>query len=137
MSTRGRRGRTRGQALAEFALVLPLLLLFFMMILDFGRAIYGYHTVANAARAGARVASVDQDVAAVTARALSQTTGLNPDDLDVDVPAPPCAKIGCIAQVTVTYHYRALTPIIGSVVGPLTVSSTTEVPIERVFDSAP
>jgi Flp pilus assembly protein TadG len=137
MSRLRRRRTGRGQALAEFALVLPLLLLLFMMIMDFGRAIYGYHTVANAARAGGRVAAVDQDVAAITNRALSQTTGLNPDDLDVDVPPPSCAKIGCIATVTVSYEYRALTPIIGTVVGPRHLSSTTEVPIERVYDSAP
>ena len=50
--------RNHGQALAEFGLVLPLLVLLFMAIFDFGRLIYAYNTVSNAARAGARTAVV-------------------------------------------------------------------------------
>lgn len=145
--------RHRGQGLTEFALVFPLLLLVFMMIVDAGRAVYAYHTVGNAARAGARMAAVDQGNTAITERALSQTTGLSPDELtvDIDVPAPagPCPTappppatpqpllIGCPAQVTVTYHYSALTPMIGTIVGPRDLSSTTRVPIERVYSSGP
>ena len=58
----GRPGRTRlnerGQALAEFALVLPLILLFMAGIIEFGRAWNIKQAVTDAAREGARYAVV-------------------------------------------------------------------------------
>lgn len=56
----GRRGLGRGQSLVEFALILPVVLLLIFGILDLGRGVYAYNTVANAARQGARVATVNQ-----------------------------------------------------------------------------
>ena len=53
----------QGQALVEFALVLPILLLLIFGIIDAGRLIYTYNTVSNAARNGARVAIVNQSTA--------------------------------------------------------------------------
>jgi TadE-like protein len=52
--------RSKGQALPEFVLVLPLILLIFFGVFDLGRAVYIYNTLSNAARQGARVASVNQ-----------------------------------------------------------------------------
>ena len=43
-----------GQALIEFALVLPLLLLLLLNVVNFGGMLYSCVTVANAARAGAQ-----------------------------------------------------------------------------------
>lgn len=45
-----------GQDLVEFALVLPLLLLFLFGALDLGRAFFSYIAITNAAREGARYA---------------------------------------------------------------------------------
>jgi len=52
MSNGGMRGR--GQALIEFALILPLLFLLIMNLVNFGAFIYSMITVANAARTGAQ-----------------------------------------------------------------------------------
>ena len=46
----------RSQALIEFALVSPVLLLLLFGIVDIGRAVFYYDTVSHAAREGARVA---------------------------------------------------------------------------------
>jgi Flp pilus assembly protein TadG len=46
----------RSQAMTEFALVAPVLLLLTFGILDFGRALYFYAVAGDAAREGARVA---------------------------------------------------------------------------------
>ena len=46
----------RGQALAEFALISPVLFLLFFGVLDFGRAIYVQSTLNQAANEAARVA---------------------------------------------------------------------------------
>ena len=48
------RSRWRGQALVEFALVLPIFLLILMTLLDFGRVIYAQHTINQDAAGGAR-----------------------------------------------------------------------------------
>lgn len=52
------RGDTRGQAAVEFAIVLPLLLLFLIGVFEFGRAWNVYHAETDAARLGARSAAV-------------------------------------------------------------------------------
>jgi Flp pilus assembly protein TadG len=46
----------RSQALTEFALVMPLLLLLMVGIFDFGRLLYAYATIDNAANEAARTA---------------------------------------------------------------------------------
>ena len=57
----------RGQALVEFALVVPILLLLLLGIVDFARAWNVYEVLTDAAREGAREAVVDngKDEAAV------------------------------------------------------------------------
>ena len=60
MSRLARRDRTRGQGLAEFALVLPIIVLLLVAVFDIGRGVYAYNSITNAARQGARVAVVNQ-----------------------------------------------------------------------------
>jgi Flp pilus assembly protein TadG/beta-lactam-binding protein with PASTA domain len=57
-----RRSRVpRGQALVEFALILPILALFLIMALDFGRVFFGWVGITNASRIGANYASAHAD----------------------------------------------------------------------------
>jgi hypothetical protein len=53
-----RRNRSRGQGLAEFALVLPVFLAILIGMVDVGRAVWANNSVANAAREAARYAAV-------------------------------------------------------------------------------
>jgi len=53
---RGRRERTRGQSLVEFALVLPILLFLTLIALDFGRVYLGYINLQNMSRIAANFA---------------------------------------------------------------------------------
>ena len=144
--------RDRGQSLVEFALVLPLFLLIIFGIVDAGRLIYTYNTVANSARDGARVAIVNQstsgtntcDTTAATAWSvgcsLASGIGLGLQGADVvvqyrnptDTAACATPIIGCIASVAVTGTYRPLTPVIGQLIGDVPVTSTTKMAIERV-----
>src|SRR5262249_53550139 len=52
------RGAQRGSSLVEQAVVLVILLTILFAIIDFGRALYTYHFVSNAAREATRWASV-------------------------------------------------------------------------------
>ena len=65
--------RDRGQALVEFALVIPLFLLMMLALFDLGRAVFAYNTLTNAAREGARLAIVNQDLTSIIDRAKGQT----------------------------------------------------------------
>lgn len=90
----GRR-RERGAAAVEFAIVLPILLLFLAGIIDFGRAMYTQAIVTNAAREGARAAVVNANA---SARATAAATPLT-----VAVAAGTCPAVGGpAANVTVT-----------------------------------
>jgi Flp pilus assembly protein TadG len=134
-----RRRRTRGQALVELAFVLPLVILMLLGLFDFGRAIYAYNTVSNAAREAARVAIVNPNVAAVQAEASSQAIalGISPASVTVEfweadlsaTCSPP--EFGCVAVVTVPYQWQAITPVIGAIIGPIEISSVSRLPIEN------
>jgi hypothetical protein len=60
MSRRSNRaqGKTRGQALAEFALVAPIFFILLFALIEFGRYVYYAQILNNAAREGARYAIV-------------------------------------------------------------------------------
>jgi Flp pilus assembly protein TadG len=172
MVRRFRRQRTRGQALVEFALVLPIFILILVGIFDLGRAVYAFNTVNNAAREAVRLAIVDQNC-----DAIGQTAREHASSLDVSwaydgslTPAAACAaaaqdvhieflepdytgagtlndscdpgqaspngpRYSCIAQVTVEYRYSAATPIIGNLIGPLTLTGVTQQPVEYTYVS--
>jgi len=130
--------RSDGQALAEFALVIPLLVLLFMIIFDFGRLIYAYNTVSNAARAGARAAVVDQNTTIIDDRVRTTLLGLPSASATVVYTRPGCPtppKIGCDSTVKVSYPWSPITPMIGRIFGPVTVEATATMPLERVYST--
>ena len=78
----------RGQALAEFAIVVPLLLVLLVGIVEFGSAWRSYQVLTNTAREGARMAVVANqasfgEVLEDIEERLRQG-GLNPDRADVE-----------------------------------------------------
>src|SRR4051794_17253367 len=106
-----------------------------MGIFDFGRMIFAYNDISNAAREGARKAIVTQNVTAITDEAKAATTGLAPSAVIVNVTHPACpvtVKIGCLISVRVDYAWVPITPIIGNVVGPINLSATTAMPVEHI-----
>lgn len=153
----GRQQGHRGQALVEFALVFPILMLLIFGVVDAGRLIFTYNTIANSARSGARVAIVNQstsgtatcDTTLATAWpagcAMSTGVGITITAADVavdyrdptDTAACASPSIGCLAVVTVTGRFQPLTPVIAQIIGALTLTSTTKIPIERVCSNPP
>jgi Flp pilus assembly protein TadG len=152
---------SRGQSLVEFSLVFPIIVLLIVGFVEIGRAVFAYNTIANAARQGARVATVNQ-LADVTdcdekrpiddpyephwtirgcALTAASTLGITAANVSVSYAAPPSTTlscdptlhVGCIASVTVTYHYSVATPFVNMLIGPFTMSQTSQMPIERVF----
>ncbi len=137
----GRR-RSGGQSLVEFALVLPLIVLTLMGILDFGRGILAYNTLAESARQANRLAIVDQNQDRIKAVAVAHApaVGLTAANVNVCITAAvtptacgaaPC--LGCLARVTASTTFVPITPVI-SLIFPsgIGLSSTSVGPIENV-----
>lgn len=100
------RRRSRGQSLVEFALIFPVLMLLLFGIFDFGRAIYEYNTLANAARQGVRVAIVNQNVHTPGMGCFTGSGGAQPDTSKTT--AQDCAQQAAVilAGATATVTYR-------------------------------
>ena len=143
---------SRGQSLAEFALVLPVLALLIFGLLDLGRAVYVYNTLANAARAGARVAAVNQNANinghlrpdgppnwSIVVCLLNEGVSIpiQPSQIDITYAGASCTtrqlEPPCIASVTVFQDYAPFTPIISNIVGTLHIASTSEMPVESWY----
>lgn len=96
-----------GQSLVEYALILPIFLIFALFITDLGRAAYSYSVVYNAAREGARYGSINpDDFTGIQNRAKHLTSGLDQSNLFVS-----SATYSDTVQVDVSYTFTAATPI--------------------------
>lgn len=117
---RARRDRRdqQGAAAVEFALVVPILLMLLFGIMDFGYLINRSSMVTNAARDGAREASLGASVDEVRAVSMGSVTGFPGVSVDVTCEkrgGGHCSygdhESGDYAVVTVNYEHDTITPI--------------------------
>ncbi len=153
--TKFTRHRQRGQGLVEFALIFPVLILVLFGLIDLGRAVYDFNTLASASRQGVRIAIVNQNGAGAgcvgAGSSTPDTTKLSAHDCAVaaaiavgnvtvsvtymdptDTTTCSPVAVGCLAEVTTTYQFQAITPIISSLLGSIAMSSTSKEPVEFV-----
>lgn len=133
----------RGQALAEFALVLPLIIFFIAAILEFGRAWNIKQAITDAAREGARytvVYNTSMTYADVEAKIEERLALASIEDSDISISSadPSCSPIancfhtegGYGKEMTVTVstqHYMGLVHVLLGWAGvPSTVTIGTE-----------
>lgn len=134
---------SRGQAMVEFALVLPLFLLLLFAFIDVGRYVYSTTAYGQAAREGARWGSVEQWAfecpggvspatrdACTVAVTTSRVPAGAPAPTLVDFDCPPTCRAGDVFSVTVQGPFRFLTPVIGNLLGTPTISQTAQVVIQ-------
>jgi len=86
-----------GASAAEFAIVLPLLLIFLLGIIDAGRWIWTYNRAEKATQMGARFAVVADPVTSAIGASYLGVDGLTQGDA---IPAAEFGKITCIATGT-------------------------------------
>jgi Flp pilus assembly pilin Flp len=129
MISRRRLREEKGQTMVEFALALPILLLIMFAVIQFGIVYNDYVTLTDASRAGARKAAVsrhldDPEGAAIEA-VENSATGLDLDDLDVNVSGT--FEHGEDVTVEASYPYEI--DLLGIVVasGDLTAETTERV----------
>jgi len=113
---------------------------------DFGRAIFLYNGLTNAAREGVRLAVVNQDKEMILARVQAMTFAGPVSNPDVDSLVEfyhqesdgtlglPCTTVtvGCIAVVTPMSDWSPITPVISSIVGSIPFEARSELPVELV-----
>jgi len=121
------------------------LLLIIFGIIDFGRAINDQITLTQAAREGARLASLGYSTSAVQARAQSAATGLSPVTVTVTSSCPAGAGVGVDAVVTTSYTFSFVTPVgafaamfgTASFGSTLALTATGEMPCETLSAGSP
>ena len=129
--------RTRGQSFVEFALVLPVFLLFLAATLDLGRVFYANITLNNAAREGAFQAAktpdlfddgqpCDQATNRVVCRVQNETVGsmiaIQPDDVEMSCNPNTCPEAaGATVTVRVRGEFHLITPLLSVVFGGQTL----------------
>jgi hypothetical protein len=119
----------RGQATVEFAITITMTLLLIFGMIDFSRAVYTVSVIHWAAQHGARLGIVESDPELVRAAVYDRMVGL------YNCPAPEdCITVGPLTkvpkdpnmledpnvyevQVTVTYDFEFIAPIIAQIVG--------------------
>lgn len=115
-----------GQALVEFAVILPLLLVIVVGAVDLGRLFYLDVAVSNAAREGVRAASIsdksDGDVRNAARMEVSSAFTITDSDIAIDPSAPRLP--GHPVTVTVSYGFAPVTPILSGLMGSPTITVT-------------
>ena len=111
-SQRNRPGDQRGQAIAEFAIVVMIMIGMAMVVIDLGRAFDGQVSVTQAARDGARagMAPTVTTNAARTTAAQSAALAVRPG---ASVTVSSCS-VSETFTVTVTYALPAVTPFMST-----------------------
>lgn len=101
----------QAQALVEFALVLPVFLLIVLALFDTGKGVFSYNTISQAAREGARLASVEVSwVGATGANCTAPVCPANTTALRTDVLTAlnrMTAGVGTIPSANLFIHCHA------------------------------
>jgi hypothetical protein len=151
VSRSARGGRTAGQSLVEFALVLPVFLLLLFGLIDIGRYVFTVNALSQAAREGARFGSVASWAAAcsetrqacIQRETLGRMAGVRTDATTVEVTCRRYAAgkladapvSGChsndLLGVRLSMRFQVLTPLIGQVLGEPTITGFAEMTVNQ------
>lgn len=107
----------RGQALLEFALILPLIVLIILGTFDLGTAVYANTVISNAAREGARTGIIPgSSDAQVRSAVIGTAIGIPLQNSNI----PPITRDPTAGTITVrvVYPIQPFTPLIGKFFGP-------------------
>ena len=147
--------RSRGQSLVEFALILPVFMLFFATTLDLGRLAAAQLSVANAAKEGAFQASSTPtdfnpsnpcpstgDSNLILCRVQLELKGsgisVNPSDIAITCSQTGCPTgMGSRVTVTITGRFQLLTPVLSPFFGGTNVAFTRSSTVQRETLPAP
>lgn len=104
-------GSESGQALIEFAFVLPIMLVFLLVLVDFGLALDHREVIQHAVREGARYGAVHPGTTDITTDTVNQSEGvLDATNVSVCYDTGPdgeaAGNVGSYVRVSVNYTYK-------------------------------
>jgi Flp pilus assembly protein TadG len=122
----------KGQALVEFVLVVPLLLLLIVGIVDLGRVLYSYSTLHFTAQETVRLAGFGYDDSEIRAFAKDNYTAGDSSKLNVAIsPNDANRKSGEYVTVKLEYAVNPITPFASKVFsGPVLLTADSTIRIE-------
>lgn len=143
MPSRGGNGHPRrrcGAAVAEFALLLPLLCFLFVVAIDFSRVFYYSVTITSCARNGALyasdpVAAAESPYTSTQQAALAEASGLSPQPT-VSSATGTDADGHPSATVTVSYPFQTITNYPG-IPATLTLTRSVQMRVAATVPSSP
>lgn len=135
-------GRTRGQSLVEFALVIPIFLMMLFAVIDMGRLVYINNALAQGAREGARWGSVQDRSLSAAGRTAVESQAANSlaavpnpvvrvtciDGVTAAEDATICGK-GDVLVVKISSQVTMFTPILAQIVGSRDYTATSKVTV--------
>ena len=124
--------REKGQALVEFAMILPLLLLLLLGMVEFARVFNAGLVVTHCSREGARLAVTGGSDTLIINRAIASAPSLDSSLLEVTVtPIEADRARGQEVRVLVRYPVPMVAPVISIITGEtVTVQSATVMRME-------
>jgi Flp pilus assembly protein TadG len=103
------RRESHGSAAVEFAFLLPVFLLMFLGIIEFGRLLWTQSSLQHAVEAAARYAAINYPTCSSTSQttsyAAAQVFGQSAPTSDFTLTCPPCGT-----QVTATLSFTPVVP---------------------------
>lgn len=130
--TFARKRHDGGQAMVEFAIVIPLLLMIMIAVFEFARAWNVYHIMTDAARAGARTAvvadpTVTQDSVINIVRAALARGAVNPDLATITVTGFRTGTgTPAEVQIELPYQFVFIRPFMGWTSSDASITLTTD-----------
>jgi len=137
-------GRSRGQAVVEFAIAAPVVFLIILGLFDVGRLVFINNELSEGAREGARfgvvqgraAAEFSGDNTAVSDEVLSRITVAPDPEIvlscgarrDPENVAGDCGS-GDLLTISVSSDVRPITPLIGDIIGPLVLTSEAQMTV--------
>lgn len=124
--------KERGQALVEMALVIPVLLLLFVGICEFGHILGAYMVISNLAREGARYGVVGHNDLEIEDLVAAQRTWLNEDKLTVNISPEFSARYqGERLDIQIDYSVELMTPVFSNILpDPVPISANCSMRVE-------
>lgn len=132
-------GSPPAQALVEYALVLPFLLLLVLGVMDFGRMFYTKMILTNAAREGANYLAyspedADNGYVDTFAAIYDEANSSNVEVVDTDVTYSGCCTRGLPVEVTITkivdLIFDNVLQSFGLLGGPVQLTSTVKMMVQ-------
>jgi Flp pilus assembly protein TadG len=121
----------KGQSMIEFAVILPLLLLLLCGMFDFGRLMYAYMQMNNAAQETVRLGGLGKTDSQIIVFAKNFVTLGDPSQLKVTIsPVDTARHSGDYVTVKLEFPFTYMTPVISKIIPNPIVKAKSTIRVE-------